>query len=701
MKNKRVILIVFLLLFLSLNITIINAQTNDQNNIIVTSWKMDSKIEEQVYLYSNNKQELPQNIDAQDLEGNSIKIPVNNWVVEDEYENEIEKIIYLKAVFENNYELSNELTNPIIKVILLKKLDEPKVEVSQKLNTLDSMISWDSIENANEYEIYRSVNNKEETLYKRLKETSFIDSSLEIGSTYSYRVKAIYSSDDEVLLKSDFSSIKDIKIKSFLNKFEINVNQVKNEAAINVTWSKQDNADGYNIYKYDPSKKDYLLYKTIVGTNFVDTNVKINDSFYYKVSSYKINNNKIIESELSDNKYANIKNPLSTPSSPVLKQAYSKSGVTLKWDVVVNATSYQIYKYNSRLDKYVLFKTTTTNSFLDEDPKTNQTYCYKIVAVRNSYGKNIFSTISKFSKIKIVNLTPAKPKAPTLKQAYYKSGVRVSWKAVENANVYQVYKYNTRTKKYVLIKTTKSTSFTDVSPEYRQTYHYKIKAGRIMNNKTTYSSLSSNTKIKIVNKTPNSARLRVSWISQLKGKERFDAGCEVTSLAIVLNYNNFNVSKENLYYNYLVKQKSFYGKYSFDQAYLGTINSSSKWGGAYQKPIIDAANKYLKEIKSYKRAYDISGSSLDRLYQEIDAKRPVIVWSTMNMQQSNLFLAGKTTSGKKIYWQDKSHTMVITGYDRKKDLVYVSDPLSGNVSYKKSVFEKRYNQVGKRAIIIK
>ena len=45
--------------------------------------------------------------------------------------------------------------------------------------------------------------------------------------------------------------------------------------------------------------------------------------------------------------------------------------------------------------------------------------------------------------------------------------------------------------------------------------------------------------------------------------------------------------------------------------------------------------------------------------------------------------------------------MVLTGYDRKKDLVYVADPMEGERTYSLSTFIKRYEQIGKQAVVIR
>ena len=80
--------------------------------------------------------------------------------------------------------------------------------------------------------------------------------------------------------------------------------------------------------------------------------------------------------------------------------------------------------------------------------------------------------------------------------------------------------------------------------------------------------------------------------------------------------------------------------------------------------------------------------------------KPVVIWGTLSM-------GSPRTSGR---WYVRGcsypryinlHCMVLTGYDKKKDLVYVADPLSGNVTYRLSTTRIRYAQMGSRAVVIR
>ena len=54
--------------------------------------------------------------------------------------------------------------------------------------------------------------------------------------------------------------------------------------------------------------------------------------------------------------------------------------------------------------------------------------------------------------------------------------IKVSWKAIDGAVEYKVYRATSKTGTYKLIKTTTSTSYTNTGAEAGKTYYYKVKA---------------------------------------------------------------------------------------------------------------------------------------------------------------------------------------------------------------------------------
>ena len=206
------------------------------------------------------------------------------------------------------------------------------------------------------------------------------------------------------------------------------------------------------------------------------------------------------------------------------------------------------------------------------------------------------------------------------------------------------------------------------------------------------SETSSSTTAAIV----KAKQLPVEYISQLP---ELPTGCEITSLAEVLNYLGYQVDKEYLAENDLKMLDDLDG--SFNNYFIGSPWDENGWG-CFAPAITNAANKYLTSIKSSKKAYNISGSSLSQLFTEIQNGNPVIVWVTTRLDERTVFDNIEMNNGTTFKWPENEHCVVLVGYDlNSPQTVTVADPLAGVVERTYSQFNSRYNELGKRAVVIK
>lgn len=127
-------------------------------------------------------------------------------------------------------------------------------------------------------------------------------------------------------------------------------------------------------------------------------------------------------------------NVISTPSvfteNLTVNAEESGSTVTLSWDGVKNADKYYVYQYKDR--KYVKIKTTADNSVEINGLKNGGTY--KFLVRYTIGGKLSPMTYSYKITVKVYY-------KPVVKAASTENSVRLTWKAVPNAEKYAVYKY--------------------------------------------------------------------------------------------------------------------------------------------------------------------------------------------------------------------------------------------------------------------
>lgn len=178
-------------------------------------------------------------------------------------------------------------------------------------------------------------------------------------------------------------------------------------------------------------------------------------------------------------------------------------------------------------------------------------------------------------------------------------------------------------------------------------------------------------------------------------------GCEVTSLAMLLNYKGVEVDKmtlaEKIYKDlspYEVKNgKIHYG--NPNNGFVGDIYSSKTRGlGVYHGPVYDLALQYLPN-----EAIDLTGSSFEDLYYFLSRKTPVWIITNSSFQRlpQSAFETWHTPTGE-VNITYKEHSVVITGYDDK--YIYINDPLSPNKNIKKDkrTFIEAWEQMGRQAI---
>ncbi len=188
--------------------------------------------------------------------------------------------------------------------------------------------------------------------------------------------------------------------------------------------------------------------------------------------------------------------------------------------------------------------------------------------------------------------------------------------------------------------------------------------------------------------------LNVKHISQYPSLPN---GCEVTSLATVLRFYGFDISKEKLSDDYLPKAPI--GEANFYEEFVGNPRNQNAYG-CYSGAIVKAANDYLSLTDSKLRAYDYTGSTFQQLLFKIREGKPVIVWATAYLSQAPGYTTEWIVDGEYLVWKGNLHCMVLCGYDTLTDKVIVSDPMRGIEEYDMELFIKRFKQFYSQAVVI-
>ncbi|CAM4251483.1 C39 family peptidase [Bacillus albus] len=176
-------------------------------------------------------------------------------------------------------------------------------------------------------------------------------------------------------------------------------------------------------------------------------------------------------------------------------------------------------------------------------------------------------------------------------------------------------------------------------------------------------------------------------------------GCEVTSLAMVLQFSGVQVDKMELAskINYVPFQRNGL-KGNMHKGFIGDMDTFNKPGlGVYVEPILELAKLYVPNEK----VVDLSQQEPEHIYKMIDQGKPVWVITNAKFKHlpDNQFQTWKTDVGemKVTYHQ---HSVVVTDYDEQ--YVYINDPLKKDKhrAINRNDFEQSWIQMGRQAMTI-
>ncbi|MET3682650.1 uncharacterized protein YvpB [Alkalibacillus flavidus] len=180
-------------------------------------------------------------------------------------------------------------------------------------------------------------------------------------------------------------------------------------------------------------------------------------------------------------------------------------------------------------------------------------------------------------------------------------------------------------------------------------------------------------------------------------------GCEVTSIAMLLQYHDIDVNKMEVAEKVKKSETPYHNKNGvihFGDPNVGFVgdmyNIENPGYGVYHKPLFDLTKKYVGE-----KAIDISGQSFENVIKLVAKGKPVVVITnlTYNVLPNDSFTTWETPNGT-IDITKKLHAVLVTGFDSQS--VYFNDPYDGRQKKApKQEFVAAWEQLGSQAISIK
>lgn len=189
-------------------------------------------------------------------------------------------------------------SNTVVVTPKVGKVTNLNISNQGKTNYLK--LSWNKVEEVQEYQVYRSdKQNGEYIKINSVTDNTCEDDSVDNNKVYYYKVRAV-KTDGQKKLYGSFSNITKGITYVKLNTPKISkVNASYDE--ITLFWNKQETATGYAVYRKKSNEKEYSRIGLTKNGFFIDNDFRLGKSYSYYIRSYsKANAGKTVRSANSD-----------------------------------------------------------------------------------------------------------------------------------------------------------------------------------------------------------------------------------------------------------------------------------------------------------------------------------------------------------------------------------------------------------------
>ena len=288
-----------------------------------------------------------------------------------------------------------ETNAPVVSAQSAKtSLATPKISKAESING-GVKISWSKVKGAVKYRVYYK-GSKGWTRLADTTSTSYTDSKVSSGKTYTYTVRCINSS------ATKFTSGYDSKGKSvkYISAPKITKAESVN-GGVKLTWSKVNGAEKYRVYV--KNGKSWKKLADTTSTSYTDSKVSSGKTYTYTVRC--INSSATKFTSGYDSKGKTVK----YISAPKITKAESvNGGVKISWNKSNGAEKYRVYYKGSK--GWTRLADTTSTSYTDSKVSSGKTYTYTVRCINSSATKFTSGYDSKGKSVKYISAQKPKKK---------------------------------------------------------------------------------------------------------------------------------------------------------------------------------------------------------------------------------------------------------------------------------------------------
>ena len=501
-------------------------------------------------------------------------------------------------------------------------------------------ISWNAVNGADKYWVYRSVDGETFDYYARTDKPSFTDGSTSIGTTYYYAVKAV-----AVLGGRDVSSGRSTAQSIQCRPAAPSVSIYRVNGKPQLKWNAVSGTAKYWVYR-STDGVNFKYYDSTAKTSYTNTGALLGTKYHYRVKAVAVVNGKNVASA-----YNGTKSLFTTPAAPGVSIYRVNGKPQLKWSAVTGAEKYWIYRSTDGVN-FKYYDSTTGTSYTNCIAASGTEYYYKVKAAAVVNGKDVASD---FSNTKSLFTTPA---APSVSITTSKGKPKLTWKAVKGADNYWIYR-STDGKNFKYYNETDEAGYTNYSTNIGTTYYYKVKAVKTIDGNDHKSDFSA---VRSIQCRPAAVNLSISR-SYGKPKLTWDAVADADKYWIYRSTDgkNFKYYDTTTKTSYINSGAAFNTIYYYKVKAVKVVNGRNVVSGSGSaKSVITALAKPSVSIttsdgKPYISWDAVDGATGYYVFRSTDGKNYSVLGYTTRTNYTNTASNAGTTYYYKVK-ADNSNT---------------------------------------------
>ena len=155
-------------------------------------------------------------------------------------------------------------------------------------------LSWNAVNGATKYWVYRSTDGKNFKYYDSTTKTTYTNNSTTVGTRYYYKVKAVVV-DNGTSYASAFSSAKSMVVRTAAPTLKT----AAPEGTPSLSWNAVNGATKYWVYR-STDGKEFKYYDSTTKTAYTNKSVDAGKTYYYKVKAVNVVNGTSYASDFSN-----------------------------------------------------------------------------------------------------------------------------------------------------------------------------------------------------------------------------------------------------------------------------------------------------------------------------------------------------------------------------------------------------------------